>query len=343
MGAYSSWATFALSHHLIVYIAGLRSGHTRFENYCLLGDDIVICDDDVTDQYLSLLKDMGVEYSPHKTFKSKIGFEFAKRIIIRKEEFSPISLPGLKEVSSDFSLLAEFLNQLIDRDYNSELLHRGPDLVAQFYKSLGIRSRLAAYLSRKVFVLMHLPQKGQDPELVGTFFRKVSQWFGVSWSCNYSLRSVAIYASENMSLVIAEMLKGITSKARTDSEAYKLLVDNFLAYDRIHCSRYGSADHAKLRYADWTKWIPVVGCLTHLYNEDDPHYQDMEDFIDYVELDRYTYLDVWGEFENAIVTQMPPTTNFVLDRASQRIQRTKGDLVTRLFPFIVRRELGLIK
>jgi len=46
MGAYSSWPVFALSHHLIVQIAGQRAGFpVPYSNYMLLGDDIVLGDE----------------------------------------------------------------------------------------------------------------------------------------------------------------------------------------------------------------------------------------------------------------------------------------------------------
>lgn len=48
MGAYTSWAVFALCHHLVVRTAGYYSyGTATFDKYFLLGDDIVIYDEKV--------------------------------------------------------------------------------------------------------------------------------------------------------------------------------------------------------------------------------------------------------------------------------------------------------
>lgn len=82
MGAYSSWTTFALTHHLIVRYAAVRAGLTpRFERYVLLGDDIVIADDKVAKEYLAIMAGLGVEVSEVKTFVSNDMYEFAKRTI----------------------------------------------------------------------------------------------------------------------------------------------------------------------------------------------------------------------------------------------------------------------
>jgi len=55
MGAYSSWCAMALTHHLIVRVAALRAGFPHFTSYALLGDDIVIADAAVAQQYRTLL------------------------------------------------------------------------------------------------------------------------------------------------------------------------------------------------------------------------------------------------------------------------------------------------
>jgi hypothetical protein len=82
MGAYSSWTTFALTHHLIVRYAAVKAGLTpRFEGYVLLGDDIVIAHDAVAKEYLAIMAGLGVEVSEVKTFVSSDMYEFAKRII----------------------------------------------------------------------------------------------------------------------------------------------------------------------------------------------------------------------------------------------------------------------
>jgi hypothetical protein len=94
MGAYSSWAMLALTHHCLVQVAAHNVGHTRwFPHYAILGDDIVIADETVGNEYLRLMTDLGVEISLHKTIRSTTGLlEFAKRFHHRvMGDISPVS------------------------------------------------------------------------------------------------------------------------------------------------------------------------------------------------------------------------------------------------------------
>ena len=80
MGAYSSWAAMALTHHFIIQLAAYRVGHRRmFQAYVVLGDDVVIADPRVSGSYRELLTLCGMTVSEAKTHVSKDSFEFAKR------------------------------------------------------------------------------------------------------------------------------------------------------------------------------------------------------------------------------------------------------------------------
>lgn len=91
MGALSSWAMLAMTHHAIVQHAHWLAYRSPkwFTGYALLGDDIVIGDEKVAKVYLELMRryDVGINLS-----KSLIGscLEFAKRFHTR-EDCSPIS------------------------------------------------------------------------------------------------------------------------------------------------------------------------------------------------------------------------------------------------------------
>jgi hypothetical protein len=93
MGAYSSWAMLALTHHLIV----LMSSHTSkpFSSYAVLGDDVVIQDSSVAREYLSLMNYLGVEISLPKSMISYNHLEFAKKIFTKQGEIVSIISPGL--------------------------------------------------------------------------------------------------------------------------------------------------------------------------------------------------------------------------------------------------------
>lgn len=79
MGAYSSWAAFTLTHHLVVEWAAFLCHIPNFKDYILLGDDIVIRNDKVAQKYISIMTKLGVEISQSKTHVSKNTYEFAKR------------------------------------------------------------------------------------------------------------------------------------------------------------------------------------------------------------------------------------------------------------------------
>lgn len=97
MGALSSWAMLAYTHHFIVQCSAWMAGHPRnqlFTDYAVLGDDIVIWDTSVAKQYLSIMKELGVSIGLAKSVVSLKGdaLEFAKRTIWKGRDISPAPL-----------------------------------------------------------------------------------------------------------------------------------------------------------------------------------------------------------------------------------------------------------
>lgn len=95
MGSYSSWSTFALTHHLVVAWAAHLCGKDNFKNYILLGDDIVIKDNRIARRYIKVMTMLGVDISMHKTHRSNNSYEFAKRWIRNGKEISGLPLRGI--------------------------------------------------------------------------------------------------------------------------------------------------------------------------------------------------------------------------------------------------------
>jgi len=99
MGALSSWAMLALTHHAIVQYAASLAHPIRtswFSWYAVLGDDVVIADKAVAAKYLEVMKEIGVDISLAKSMVSASGsLEFAKRTWISGREASPIPLAEL--------------------------------------------------------------------------------------------------------------------------------------------------------------------------------------------------------------------------------------------------------
>lgn len=142
MGAYSSWAVFALSHHMLVQLAAFRVGHkTWFRDYALLGDDLVICDAKVAPEYLNLARALGVEISAAKSLNSRNGsFEFAKRFILKGVDVSPLAF-------KEFDVAKRHLPSLIN------LVRRVGDpkmTIARVMSALGFGYKVLGQLSSKL-------------------------------------------------------------------------------------------------------------------------------------------------------------------------------------------------
>jgi len=106
MGTYSSWASFAVAHHVVVMMAARRAGIAQCMDYELLGDDIVLRGDSSShslwfDIYQNIMRDLGVGINPNKGVSSTLGcFEFAKRFVKGSEVLSSLRW---KELASSTS------------------------------------------------------------------------------------------------------------------------------------------------------------------------------------------------------------------------------------------------
>lgn len=126
MGAYSSWAVFAFSHHLVVFLAGKRVGQSldvTLTQYAIVGDDIVIFDEQLANAYVALLKKLNVEISVSKsvvpTRPESTGVEFLAKWYVNGRELSrlpftllTIDLPGTPDIFFS-ELMYRFLQNLV--------------------------------------------------------------------------------------------------------------------------------------------------------------------------------------------------------------------------------------
>lgn len=119
MGCYSSWAMLALSHHVIVQIAAQRVGRIgRFEDYALLGDDIVILGEDVSSSYLVIMKELGVEINMAKSHRGSVA-EFAKRWVSPSlGEISPLGAGNLLLAVRNYKYVLSVLVELRDKSFS---------------------------------------------------------------------------------------------------------------------------------------------------------------------------------------------------------------------------------
>jgi len=118
MGAYSSFNSFAFAHHyLIYYCCKELSTDWKSLPYSMLGDDIVIGNEAIAEMYMSLLSSLHVDYSPAKTHQSKDFYEFAKRIIYKKEEISPFPISALFTAQKSSDTLVTVLRAAKERGW----------------------------------------------------------------------------------------------------------------------------------------------------------------------------------------------------------------------------------
>lgn len=114
MGALSSWAMLALTHHFIVHAAAwdslVVSHGSKFDEYAVLGDDIVIWNKRVADRYLVIIRSLGVEVGLAKSIVSLdgLGLEFAKKTFLKGQDCSPVPLKELSSAHRNFSSLRSF-------------------------------------------------------------------------------------------------------------------------------------------------------------------------------------------------------------------------------------------
>lgn len=87
----------ALTHHCIVALAGIRVNTPSKGQYVLLGDDIVIANPSLAKAYLEIMDELKVPISLAKTHVSKDMYEFAKRLVYKGTEITPLPIPSIME------------------------------------------------------------------------------------------------------------------------------------------------------------------------------------------------------------------------------------------------------
>jgi hypothetical protein len=94
MGAFSSWAMLALTHHAMVQFAAYKAGEAKwFDRYAVLGDDIVIANDQVAREYRLICQEIGLGIGIAKSLVARgKTLEFAKKFFFRGEHVSGLPI-----------------------------------------------------------------------------------------------------------------------------------------------------------------------------------------------------------------------------------------------------------
>lgn len=142
MGALSSWASLAITHHFLVQCSAWRAGFPKWKlytNYAVLGDDVVIGDHRVSTQYLEIMASLGVGVNTSKSLLSKTGtaLEFAKRTIVNGTDVSPIAF---KEFFAATRNIGAFVM----------LINKTNVTFAQALQALGVGWRVRSWLNKPI-------------------------------------------------------------------------------------------------------------------------------------------------------------------------------------------------
>jgi hypothetical protein len=107
MGALTSWASMALIHHAVVLFAAVNVGEIRrsailsFIDYLVLGDDIVIANRKVAEEYIRLCASFGIQIGLAKSYVSSEGlFNFANQTYKGTDNYSPLSMKEEAQITS---------------------------------------------------------------------------------------------------------------------------------------------------------------------------------------------------------------------------------------------------
>jgi hypothetical protein len=153
MGAYSSWNSFALCHHYVMYWCCKELNIPwRSAKYVILGDDVLIGDQRLAIKYKDTITLLGVDISDIKSHVSPKLYEFAKRLVFNGVEITPFPFSAIKESSKKFYLLTNLLVEESRKGWKWEL--GIPSTVSLFYKLvLRSGSRHAAGIRDKAFLV----------------------------------------------------------------------------------------------------------------------------------------------------------------------------------------------
>lgn len=164
MGAYSSWPMFSLCHHLIVQMAAKKANKTLpWNQYALLGDDIVLTDATVVEYYRQLIKSVGGSFSEVKSHTSLHSYELAKRWIVNGTEITGAPLRAFL-TKEKYSFLTEKVSELMTR---WGYMERFPITVGPLKDLYCILhpSDLAAKWAEKGYMYWLLPKKQDSLQL----------------------------------------------------------------------------------------------------------------------------------------------------------------------------------
>lgn len=189
MGAYSSWAIFTLTHHIVVQYAA-NQGRAKpflFTDYALLGDDIVIYDQEVANTYKTVIQGLGVEIQLEKSLESMTSFEFAKRFFHKGQELTGFPLAAF--VANHRSVSALWSVTLVSRERGYRRLNPFaiPGFVQDIQCSCGVTMRLTKHIAKYYEAFHGLITHGSDHSLLAWSLETIHRTLDRDYPCRSDL------------------------------------------------------------------------------------------------------------------------------------------------------------
>jgi hypothetical protein len=174
MGAYSSWAMLALTHHYLIQLAAHRAGILHwFERYAVLGDDVVIWDRRVASEYVRLMDLIGVNISFAKSLVSYNGtWEFAKRFVVEGVDCTPVAL-------KEAQVACQSLDALLQLIIRCGMPVRPAVILGYLGKGYRVKGALMKPLDRVSRVVRKVLIYVTQPGLSQVSFARWSEWVGM--------------------------------------------------------------------------------------------------------------------------------------------------------------------
>jgi len=232
MGTYSSWSVFTLTHHLVVYYCAHLCGLKNFDQYMILGDDIVIKNDAVAEAYIKVIKGLGVELSLQKTHVSKDTYEFAKRWIQpnKSREITGLPLGGLLRNFNNpyiiFTILYDYFK--IKNNYLPSRTDSLVELVKRLYSGMLMKNK--KYFSLNIKTITSLKNFSLMLDIIFGYYSydKLRNLFAMNITNeNYMIPDERTILNELKRI----LSKGLTSRILQMNSAIlntpKLLLDKF--------------------------------------------------------------------------------------------------------------------
>jgi hypothetical protein len=227
MGALSSWAMLAITHHAMMQFASYKcGGDSWFKDYAVLGDDGVIKGSNQSSAYLNLLKVIGVKAGLAKSILAKNRFviEFAKKFFVDQSQANMLPFKECIATWASTSLVNEFVRKY-DLSLNATLSFLGfgykvkSKVYQTLYFKLGTRIRvLLIWLSHPNSALGH------------------SDWLRWVLQCSWSEIFVP---SDYVLSKVADKLEELVNKKLTKiSNSYELYLQSIENVDQRFDSIY---------------------------------------------------------------------------------------------------------